>query len=163
MSDAAPLIQLALVHNLEVLHRLYDVVIPEQVFRETQYYGDMPDAIEIAKVVNKWLEVRDVKDVKRVNRLLESKWGKGEAEAAVLCLEMEADYLLTNDRYAASKAKKLGLKTITIADVVTEAYVAKAMNAEEAVELLSTLVSQNTLDTRYLRDLLEEAPKRRWR
>ena len=157
VSDAAPLIQLSLSHSLEILHRLYVVVIPEKVFRETQYYGDLPDAIEIAKVVGKWLKIRRVKNRKQVKSLLESKWGKGEAEAAVLCQEINADFLLTSDKYAASKAEKLGLKTITIADVVRQAYSSRVITADESVRLLDTLVRQDILNTRYLRTLFEEA------
>jgi len=134
VSDAAPLIQLALSRSLTIIHRLYEVVIPEEVFRETQYYSELPDAMEIAKVVNDWLEIIIVKNRDKVDRLLESKWGKGEAEAAVLCQEIHADYLLTSDRFAISKATKLGLRTITIADVVKEAYTGKVMTANECVD-----------------------------
>ena len=59
VSDAAPLIQLALSHHLDLLPRLYDVIIPEEVFDETQHYRELPDAMEIAKAVGKWLVVRN--------------------------------------------------------------------------------------------------------
>jgi predicted nucleic acid-binding protein len=55
VSDAGPLIQLATAHHLRILPRLYNVVIPEEVFEETQYYSDLPDAMEIAKATRSWL------------------------------------------------------------------------------------------------------------
>jgi len=79
----------------------------------------------------------------------------------VLCEEIHADCLLTSDRFAISKARKLGLKTITIVDVVKEAYTGKVMTAKECVDFLTVLVDQNILDTGYLRELLGEA--RAWR
>lgn len=54
VSDAAPLIQLSLAHHLDLLPLLYEVAIPEKVFEETQYYRELSDAIEIAKVTAKW-------------------------------------------------------------------------------------------------------------
>ena len=41
-------LQLAIAGHLYILPRLYDVVIPEEVFEETQYYSDLPGALEIA-------------------------------------------------------------------------------------------------------------------
>ncbi len=67
--------------------------------------------------------VRAAKDRKQVNKLLsEEKLGSGEAEAIVLFKEAKADYLLTSDRYASLKAAKLGLKTITIGNIIRLAY-----------------------------------------
>lgn len=157
MSDAAPLIQLALSHHLELLPRLYDVVVPEEVFEETQHYRELPDAMEIARAAGKWLEVRAVRDRKQVKRLVGQRLGEGEAEAIVLCKEIRADSLLTSDQFAASKAANLGLKTITIGDIIREAYDTKVVTAPEAVSLLDTLIGQNILNTSYLRQLLREA------
>ena len=153
MSDAAPLIHLSLAHRLELLPQLHDD-------EETQHYRELPDAIEIAKVAGKWLSVRTVKNRKEVGRLLGQKLGEGEAEAMVLFGEIRADSLLTSDRYAASKAASLGVKTITIGDVIREAYGTKVLAATEAVRLLETLVGQNITNTSYLRELQREA--REW-
>lgn len=49
VSDAGPVIQLAISDHLNILPKLYTIVIPEEVFEETQHYDDLPDAIEIAK------------------------------------------------------------------------------------------------------------------
>lgn len=159
VSDAAPLIQLALSDHLELLPRLYDVVIPQEVFDETQYYRELPDAMEIAKAVGKWLAVKRIKNRKRVQLLLEQKLGEGEAEAIILYKEIRADSLLISDKYAASKAASLGVKTITIGDVIKEAHSAKILTGPDSIHLLNSLISQNILNTSYLRQLLEEARK----
>jgi len=157
VSDAGPLIQLALSDHLYILPRLYDVVIPEEVFEETQYYSDLPDAIEIAKATRSWLKVKTVKNKNDVKHLLSQKLGKGEAQAIVLCREVKARYLVTSDKYAALKAETYGLKVMNIADVVREAYNAKIMNAQEVTALTDTFINQNILDTLYIRELREEA------
>ena len=60
------------------------MAIPQEVFDETQYYRQLPHAMEIAKAVGKWLAVKRVKNRKQVQRLLEQKLGEGEAEAIIL-------------------------------------------------------------------------------
>ncbi len=160
VSDAAPLIQLSLTHHLHLLPMLYDVTIPDGVFQETQHYRDLPDAIEIAKAAGTWLVVKPVKETNRLNKFLSQKLGKGEAEAMLLCEELHAYSLLTSDRYPASQAEKLGLRTMTLETVIRDSYGARIIGAPEAVRLLDDLVGQNILNTSYLRRLQREA--REW-
>ncbi len=78
VSDAGPLIQLALSDHLHILPEIYTIVIPEAVFEETQHYDALPDAIEIAKATKSWLTVKQVRnrlEVKTINK--ESKTWKG--------------------------------------------------------------------------------------
>lgn len=163
VSDAAPLIQLALSHHLHILPSLYDVVIPEGVFEETQHYSDLSDAMEIAKAAMTWLKVVVVQNKKEVMRFMKKKLGKGESEAIVLCREIRAHALLTSDKYAASKAGAFGLRTINIADIVREAHETKLMATQDVFRLLDTLVNQSILDTQYIRRLREEAERRPYR
>lgn len=92
-----------------------------------------------------------------MRRLLQQKLGQGEAEAIILYNEIRADSLLMSDKYAASKATSLGVKTITIGDVIKEAYSSEILTASECVDFLNSLVNQNILNTSYLRQLMEEA------
>jgi predicted nucleic acid-binding protein len=79
VSDAGPLIQLTISGHLHILPRLYRIVIPDEVFEETQFYNDLPDAIEIAKAARSWLVVKPVKDRSKVRRLTRNqKLGKGK-------------------------------------------------------------------------------------
>ncbi len=158
VSDANPLVQLASSGFLYILPKTYRVVIPEEVFEETQYYDDLPDAIEIAKATRSWLTVKPVRDKKQLHYLItKMKVGKGEAEAILLCNELKASAVLTSDRYAASKAEEYGVKTVNLADVIRQSYNSKVLTSAQVVELTDTLVSQSILDTRYIRDLREEA------
>jgi predicted nucleic acid-binding protein len=158
VSDASPLVQLAISDYLYVLPKLYHVVIPEEVFEETQHYDDLPDAIEIAKATKSWLVVKPVKDKGKLRRLTaETKLGKGEAEAIILCNELKASAVLTSDRYAAVRAGEYGVNTMNLADVIRQSYHSKVLTAAHVIELTDKLVDQNILDTRYIRSLREEA------
>ncbi len=160
VSDAAPLIQLSLARHLNLLPRLYDVIVPEKVFEETQRYPELPDAIDIAKAAGKWLSVRAVGDKKEVARLREQKLDDGEAEAIVLCREAHAHALLTSDRYAALRAAASRVKVITLGDVIRRAYRFKVIEKDEVLSLVDAMVNQNILATSYMRELLTEA--RNW-
>jgi predicted nucleic acid-binding protein len=162
VSDAGPLIQLAISNHLNLLPKLFTIVVPQAVFEETQYYDDLPDAIEIAKATTSWLTVTRVRNRSDVSRLTRSqKLGKGEAEAIVLCKEQEAFGILTSDRYAAIKAADYGIKVMDMADVIRKSYNTGILAASEARELISTFVNQSILDTKYIRNLGEEAKS--WR
>ncbi|MDE1831930.1 MAG: hypothetical protein KGI02_06100 [Thaumarchaeota archaeon] len=158
ISDASPLIQLAISNHLNMLSKLYTVIIPEQVFEETQHYQDLPDAIEIAKATKSWLAVKPVRNKSEVRRLTrKQKIGKGEAEAIVLCKELDAFAVLTSDRYAAIKANDYGVKTLNIAYVIQQSHDAKILSSKEALKLIDTFINQNILDTQYIRELREKA------
>lgn len=158
VSDASPLVQLAISGYLYILPKVYSVVIPEGVFEETQHYDDLPDAIEIAKATGSWLVVKPVKDKTKLRYLTtKMRLGRGEAEAIILCSELKASAVLTSDRYAAIRAEECGIKTMNLADVIRQSYRSKALDATRVIELADRLVNQNILDTRYVRDLREEA------
>lgn len=158
MSDTSPLVQLAISGYLYILPKVYSVVIPEEVFEETQHYKDLPDAIEIAKATRSWLTVKPVKDKTELRHLTtKMKLGRGEAEAIILCNELKASAVLTSDRYAAIKAEEYGVKIVNLADVIRQSYRSKALDAAHVIELADRLVNQNILNTRYIRDLREEA------
>lgn len=158
VSDASPLIQLAVCGYLYILPRTYDIVIPEEVFEETQFYDDLPDAIEIAKATRSWLSVKTVRNKTKLRQLiLKSRLGKGEAEAIILCSELKASAVLTSDHYAAIKAEEYNVKPMNLADVVKQSYRFKVLTAESVIELSDRLLSQSILDTEYIRNLKEEA------
>jgi predicted nucleic acid-binding protein len=158
ISDAGPLIQFAILDYLNLLPKLYTVIIPKQVFEETQYYKDLPDAIEIAKAAKSWLIVKPVKKRSEVSRLMrKQKLGRGESEAIILCKELEASAVLTSDRYAAERANDYGIKTLNIADIIRQSYNAKILTSREALKLIGAFINQDILDTQYIRELEKEA------
>jgi predicted nucleic acid-binding protein len=125
---------------------------------ETQYYYDLPDAIEIAKATSSWLTVKGVGNRSEVRRLTRNqKLGKGEAEAIVLCKEQEAFAILISDRYAAIRATDYGIKVMDMADIIRKSYDSRILSAPRARELIDTFVDQSILDTQYIRNLREEA------
>ncbi len=160
VSNASPLIHLALAGYLWVLPCLYRVMIPTSVYQETQHYADLPDAIEVARAAGRWLKVVSVRDRKRVDEMHAVGLGRGEAEAFALYSEVEAYALLLTDEDAMRKARARGFNAINLADIAREAFLKRLFTPQDAYQFADTMISQRILVTGYMRKLMEEA--REW-
>lgn len=107
--DASPLITLARIGSLELLHRLASqVVMPEAVYHEcvTRAQG-RPGSIELAQAG--WVIRRQVKNKGKVMQL-QARVGRGEAEAIVLAQEIHADAVVLDDATARRIAEGEGCR-----------------------------------------------------
>ncbi|ASJ11616.1 DUF3368 domain-containing protein [Thermococcus thioreducens] len=109
VADSGPLIALAKIGKLHVLHELFGtVVIPRAVWVEVVERGKRkPGSEEVRNA--EWIEVVEVRDVLGVE-ILEREIEKGEAEAIVLARELNAPLLLLDEKIPGIIAKSLGLK-----------------------------------------------------
>jgi predicted nucleic acid-binding protein len=108
VSDASPLINLARIGELDLLHRLYGaLLIPDAVWREVVIKGaGQPGAEEVRAA--SWIKTRDVVNEHLV-RALRQDLDAGEAEAIALALEVDADLLLMDERLGRETAQHLGV------------------------------------------------------
>jgi predicted nucleic acid-binding protein len=120
VSDTSPVLNLARIGRLELLHLLYkQVLIPSAVFAElTASKRDLPPAIDLAS--EPWLIVASATDQQRVQELRENL-DPGEAEAIVLAIEHRADLLLVDERRARRTATAVGLSVTGLLGVVARA------------------------------------------
>ena len=123
ISNASPLIALSNIGQLELLEELFQkIIIPKAVYQEVVKEGKgRPGAVEVKKAVNKWIEVKEVKnsdEVKTLRALLDY----GEAEVIVLAQEVKADLLILDNREPRLFAKHLGFKLIGTIGVLILAY-----------------------------------------
>jgi uncharacterized protein len=120
VSDTSPVLNLARIGRLELLHLLYkEVLIPSAVLNElTASKRDLPPAIDLAS--GPWLIVASANDQRRVQELRESL-DPGEAEAIVLAIEHRADLLLVDERRARRTATAAGITVTGLLGVVARA------------------------------------------
>lgn len=120
VSDTSPVLNLARIGRLELLHLLYEqVLIPSAVLNElTASRRDLPPAIETAS--EPWLIVASANDEGHVQELREHL-DPGEAEAIVLAIEHRADLLLVDERRARRTATAAGLTVTGLLGVVVRA------------------------------------------
>lgn len=120
VADSSPLIALARIGRLELLHSLFGtLLLPEAVWHEVVEAGmDKPGAGELAHA--DWIQRRTVSDAGLV-ALLSQDLGAGEAEAIVLAQEIRADLLLMDERMGRAAATRLGLRVTGLVGVLIEA------------------------------------------
>jgi len=97
VSDASPIINLAIINQLGLLPLLFGkVVIPRNVFDEVVVEGvGLPGARDIGQA--EWVEVMQCQD-QLLYQSLHLKLDPGEAEAIVLAIEIKADLLLMDEK-----------------------------------------------------------------
>jgi predicted nucleic acid-binding protein len=114
VADTGALISLAVIDKLELLQSLYgEVYIPPEVWRE------IDDVIEVFNIPT----IRSLKDhVRSLSgmNIFADSMDSGEAEAAALYQELNADYLVIDDQNARSKAEKHGIRCIGAIAVLVE-------------------------------------------
>lgn len=131
VSDASPLIALAAVGELQLLRVLYgEVLVPDGVFAEATGEG-RPGADAVRRA--EWIRRVRVLDQARVASL-PPEIDRGEAEAIVLALEVQADALLIDERRARRVAARFG---IPLTGVLAVLLAAKARGLIPAVRPLS--------------------------
>jgi len=108
-SNSSIIIALARICHLDLLENLFKkVIVPEAVWKEVAVEGK-PGREKILRAG--FIHVEKTGN-KRLVAFLEEFVDRGEAEAIVLALELNADLLLIDDRDARNLAKKLGLQVM---------------------------------------------------
>ena len=118
VSDTSPILSLALIGRLELLHDLYDTITIPEAVRSEIITTDQRGAREFSQA--DWIITRPI-DPGVVLRLLLREVDRGEAEAIGLALQLNADRLLIDERKARSLAHYLELNVVGLLDVLRDA------------------------------------------
>jgi predicted nucleic acid-binding protein len=120
VSNTSPIVNLAVVGQLDLLRQLYGkVVIPQSVYHEIAVIGaGQPGATEVSTF--EWIETRQVTD-RPLLAALRLELDEGEAEAIALAVELQAGLLLLDERKGRVVASQLGLRFIGLLGVLVEA------------------------------------------
>lgn len=117
VSDTSPVTSLIQIGRLELLNAVFgQVVVPMAVYDEL---CKVPGQQTIIDQQN-WLFMDHAKDSQHV-KTLENELDLGEAEAIVLALELQADYLLIDEFKGRNKAEEIGLKIIGTLGILLQA------------------------------------------
>jgi hypothetical protein len=112
VADAGPLIHLAAIGQLELIHRLSpEVLVPQAVFDEVVVRGvGLPGAAEVGAAV--WIRVVTPKRGDVVAALLGGGLHLGEAQAIAVAVEFGADRLLIDERQGRLTAEAMGVAVV---------------------------------------------------
>jgi predicted nucleic acid-binding protein len=119
ISDASPLINLAVIGELEILQKLFDeVIIPEAVFEEICIKGEgQPGDLEVRQA--SWIRVEASKNRSMVEKLSQDL-DPGEAEAISLAIELASDLLLIDEKLGRTVAKQYHINTVGLLGILLE-------------------------------------------
>ena len=121
VSDTTPLIGLASIGRLELLKELFgEVYIPQAVFDETVTHGRTESKAKTEVSNAKWIHVVEVKDRLAVNVLLD-EMDLGEVETIVLASEMNADWVLMDEKKGRRKLTQLNIPKIGALGILLKA------------------------------------------
>src|SRR6478672_1421092 len=110
VSHTSPILNLAIVDQLIFLHQQFgEILIPEVVLDELKINEERPGSQTIREAISSgWIQTRSVSH-QPLAELLKQTLDKGEAEAIALAVELQADWLLLDEREGRKVAKSLGL------------------------------------------------------
>ena len=111
VSNATPLIAMAMADRFDLIQKIFGrIYIPQGVYEEVvEQGGERFGATDVRQAV--WIQVVQAKDGLAVE-VLEDDLGKGESETIVLAREMQADWVLVDERLARRKLDLFGVRTI---------------------------------------------------
>jgi len=115
VADAGPLIALAKIGHLNLLHQMYgDVLIPSAIFKELAVDSQKPGTAILKTALSEGklqiVEVRPSKEKSSLGLLLDP----GEVEAILLAEQINCRFLLMDERKGRIVAKKRGIPTVGI-------------------------------------------------
>ncbi|MBS7649088.1 MAG: DUF3368 domain-containing protein [Candidatus Bathyarchaeia archaeon] len=164
VSNSTPLIYLAKIGRLDVLRSIFGkIFIPEAVFEETVTRGkalNISDAFIIERAVGTSIVKERIKpEVDAEYQFLDTnmRLGLGEKEAIKLCKQLNAKYLITDDKEARRVAKILNVTPIGTCSIIIQAHKQRAITKDEAIQILDELLKAGLrIDTELYRRILRE-------
>ena len=142
VSNSGPLIHLALVGLLDLVFKLYDVIlIPQSVYDEIVVKGKEEghsDAIILEQaIINEKIKVEKIKKGNR--NITSSKLHQGEINAILLALQSKVEIILLDDEEARIFARKLKINVKGTLGILIEFLNNSFLELEEAIQYLKKL------------------------
>jgi len=158
VSNASPLINLARIKKLDLLHQLYDeLTIPDAVWQEVVIEGAGQAGANDEVSNARWIKTQAVEN-KHLVRALQQELDAGEAEAIALALEGGGEQLLMDDHIGRETAHHLGLRYTGLLGVLVEAKRKGLISAlKPLLDALREIAGFHISEALYMRVLQDES------
>jgi len=122
VSNTSPILNLAIIGQLELLHRQFgELWIPRAVLEELRSDENLPGSSAIQDAIKAgWIKVEKVRDHALVHAL-EDNLDNGEAESIALAIQLKSDWILLDERDGRKQAKRLGVNVIGVLGILLTA------------------------------------------
>jgi len=119
VSDTSPILNLALIGQLDLLRRIYgELLIPDAVRAELRALATR--YVELSPDPPPWVSTRRVGNPRQVEALV-LHLDSGESEAIALALETAPEFLLIDEHRGRKLATRLGVRCIGVLGTLAEA------------------------------------------
>ncbi len=122
VSNTSPIMNLAIIGELSLLRDQFgEVMIPGAVLEELRVEENLPGSQSVRDALKDgWIRIEAVKHHPLV-RAMQRDLDKGEAEAIALATEVDADWLLMDERDGRKTARSMKLKVVGVLGVLLKA------------------------------------------
>jgi predicted nucleic acid-binding protein len=116
VADAGPLIALARINYLNIIHNMYgNILIPTAVFKELAIETNKPGVVILKTAISDgWLKVVETEFSLKEKSVLRLLLDKGETEAILLAELVNCRFLLIDERKGRAVAKQRGIPIVGI-------------------------------------------------
>jgi predicted nucleic acid-binding protein len=141
VANATPLIALSLIGELDLLPRIFDeILVPKAVYEEIVVEGAGRPGSEAVSAAP-WLQVQASKTTSSLEPLLLGL-DSGELQTLLLAQEVQADWVLIDERLGRRVARAMGLEIKGTVGVLLAAFLAGLISKEQALKAVHTLVEK---------------------
>ncbi len=122
VSNTSPILNLAIIGELSLLRDQFgEILIPEAVLEELRVEEDLPGSQNIRDALKiGWIRMATV-NLYPLVRAMQRDLDKGEAEAIALAIQLNADWVLIDEREGRKAAKSMDLKVVGVLGVLLKA------------------------------------------
>lgn len=150
VSNTTPLIGLATIQRFDLLRQIFgEIIIPEAVYQEAVIFGREEGGAKREVSEADWIHVAPVKDRLAVEVLLD-ELDLGEAETIVLAKELNADWILMDEKKGRRKLTQMNMPKIGTVGILLKAKKAGyLLDLHADLMLLHTVgfsISQNVIN-----------------
>ena len=122
VTDTSPIMNLAIIGELSLLRDQFgEVLIPRAVLEELRVEENLPGSQSVRDALKAgWIRIEAVK-LDPLVRAMERDLDKGEAEAIALAMQVNADWVLMDERDGRKAAKSMKLKVVGVLGILLKA------------------------------------------
>jgi predicted nucleic acid-binding protein len=123
ISNTSPLLNLAIINQLSLIKEQFrEIIIPNAVLKELRINEDIPGSSQLREALEAdWIIVKQVENEAFV-QLLRRELDQGEAEAIALAIELQADWVLLDERDGRKIARSLGLNITGVLGIILRGW-----------------------------------------
>jgi predicted nucleic acid-binding protein len=122
VSNTSPILNLAIIGELSLLRDQFgEILIPGAVLEELRLEEDLPGSQVVRDAIKEgWIRIEAVKQYPIV-RAIQRDLDKGEAEAIALAMQVNAGWVLMDERDGRKAARSMKLKVVGVLGILLKA------------------------------------------